>query len=119
MIDHLSRVFDRITRAKGDRSQQIAALLHNTLSSGRCTKKDLMDARVPSDALALIEVLTHTPEQSHFQHLETIRLNQRALALKMAILEETLVTDQLILQQNREVYEACQKAEVAMEMMLD
>lgn len=117
MLDHLTRVFARVLRAKGDRAQQIAALLYNALSLGSVTAEDLLSAKVPPDAVSLIEVLTRKSEQTHMQYLEGIKRNQRALLLKMAVLEETLVTDQLALQQSREFYEATQMAEVAMELM--
>ena len=117
MINHVSRVFARVLRAKGDRAQQIAALLYNAMSLGGISQEELLAARVPADAVGLIGVLTHRPEQTHMQYLDGIKRNQRALLLKMAVLEETLVTDQLALQQSRELFDATQRAEVAMEMM--
>ena len=89
-IDHLAGVFIRTMRAQGDRSQQIAALLHEAIESGKASAEDLLAAGVPQASVVLVKILTRDPSQDYMQYLATVKAVPRAALVKVADLDDMM-----------------------------
>ena len=87
-IEHLSRVFARTVALGGDRTQQIAALLHDSIEDKRALAGDLLHFGVPQEAVDLVLVLTHQAGESYEAYLGRVSLDSRALLVKRADLDD-------------------------------
>lgn len=87
-IEHLTRVMLRVQAAGGDLFQQIASLLHDSIEDGKASAEQLAWLGVPDAALALIVVLTKRRGQGYEDYLAGVKINQKALVVKIADLED-------------------------------
>ncbi|MDL5034274.1 HD domain-containing protein [Pelomonas sp. APW6] len=96
-IEHLSRVFLRVMHAGGDRDQQIAALLHDTIEDGKASAESLAAAGVPKGAIVLTQVLTRPAGQDYMAYLREVLKEPRAVPVKLADLDDNSDPDRLAL----------------------
>ncbi|MFC7462283.1 HD domain-containing protein [Hydrogenophaga defluvii] len=89
-IDHLAGVFIRTMRAQGDRSQQIAALLHEAIENGKASAEDLLAAGVPQASVDLVKILTRDPSQDYMHYLAAVKAVPRAALVKVADLDDMM-----------------------------
>lgn len=94
-IEHLSRVFLRVLELDGDRSQQIAALLHDSIEDQSMTWGGLIKAGVPDEAAELVVNLSRKPRQDYLDYIRQIR--GKAVMVKLADLEDNLDPQRLML----------------------
>lgn len=87
-IEHLSRVFLRVLERGGDRDQQIAALLHDSIEDGKATRESLLEAGVPPEAVALIEVLSKPELMPYQDYVRSVLRVPRAVLVKRADLDD-------------------------------
>ena len=87
-IEHLTRVLLRVQMDGGDRFQQIAALLHDSIEDEKTTADELLALGVPSEAVVLVQALTKRDEQSYEDYLRGLVGRYRVLTVKMADLDD-------------------------------
>ena len=83
-IEHLTRVLLRVQMDGGDRFQQIAALLHDSIEDEKTTAEELLALGVPSEAVVLVQALTKREEQSYEDYLRGLIGRYRVVTVKMA-----------------------------------
>lgn len=89
-IEHLAGVFMRTMRARGDRSQQIAALLHDALEDKKTTAEALLAAGVPAASVELVKIITRQPKQDYMEYLAVVKAEPRAALVKLADLSDNM-----------------------------
>lgn len=94
-IEHLSRVFLRVYELGGDRDQQIAALLHDSVEDGKATADGLLEAGVPHAAVGLVLVLTKDERQSYADYVRGVKAHEKAVLVKRCDLEDNSDPDRL------------------------
>lgn len=94
-IEHLSRVFLRVLELDGDRSQQIAALLHDSIEDQHVTWGGLIKAGVPDDAAQLVVNLSRARGENYLDYIRQIKGD--AVMVKLADLEDNLDPQRLLL----------------------
>ena len=87
-IEHLTRVLLRVQMDGGDRFQQIAALLHDSIEDEKTTADELLALGVPSEAVVLVQALTKREEQSYEDYLRGLIGRYRVVTVKMADLDD-------------------------------
>ena len=87
-IEHLTRVMLRVQMDGGDRFQQIAALLHDSIEDEKTTADELLALGVPSEAVVLVQALTKREEQSYEDYLRGLIGRYRVVTVKMADLDD-------------------------------
>jgi len=87
-IEHLCRVFLRVADRGGDRDQQIAALLHDSIEDKRATARKLLDEGVPVGAVRLIETLSRGEGVPYFEYVAAVSQDPRASLVKEADLDD-------------------------------
>jgi len=87
-IEHLSRVFLRVCELGGDRDQQIAALLHDSVEDGKATADSLVIAGVPPTAVGLVLVLTKDERRSYADYVRGVKVHEKAVLVKRCDLED-------------------------------
>lgn len=94
-IEHLSRVFICVLEHRGDRDQQIAALLHDAIEDGHATEDSLLEMGVPRTAVELIAVLTRRQGQSYSDYIRGVLARDRAVLVKRCDLADNLDEERL------------------------
>ena len=87
-IEHLTRVLLRVQMDGGDRFQQIAALLHDSIEDEKTTADELLALGVPSEAVVLVQALTKRKDQTYEDYLRGLSGRYRVLLVKMADLDD-------------------------------
>ena len=87
-IEHLSRVFLRVCERGGNRDQQIAALLHDSLEDGKATAQGLLQAGVPYASVVLVQALTKEKQQSYEDYVLSVKAHERAVLVKCCDLDD-------------------------------
>jgi len=87
-IEHLSRVCRRVCELGGDRDQQIAALLHDSVEDGKATADSLVIAGVPPTAVGLVLVLTKDERRSYADYVRGVKVHEKAVLVKRCDLED-------------------------------
>ena len=101
-IEHLTRVLLRVQMDGGDRFQQIAALLHDSIEDEKTTADELLALGVPSEAVVLVQALTKRDEQSYEDYLRGLIGLDRVLTVKMADLDDNSDPERLELLPERQ-----------------
>ena len=101
-IEHLTRVLLRVQMDGGDRFQQIAALLHDSIEDEKTTADELLALGVPSEAVVLVQALTKRDEQSYEDYLRGLIGRDRVLTVKMADLDDNSDPERLELLPERQ-----------------
>ena len=101
-IEHLTRVLLRVQMDGGDRFQQIAALLHDSIEDEKTTADELLALGVPSEAVVLVQALTKREEQSYEDYLRGLVGRYRVLTVKMADLDDNSDPERLELLPERQ-----------------
>ena len=101
-IEHLTRVMLRVQMDGGDRFQQIAALLHDSIEDEKTTADELLALGVPSEAVVLVQALTKRDEQSYEDYLRGLIGLDRVLTVKMADLDDNSDPERLELLPERQ-----------------
>ena len=101
-IEHLTRVLLRVQMDGGDRFQQIAALLHDSIEDEKTTADELLALGVPSEAVVLVQALTKREEQSYEDYLRGLSGSCRVLPVKMADLDDNTDPERLELLPERQ-----------------
>lgn len=101
-IEHLTRVLLRVQMDGGDRFQQIAALLHDSIEDEKTTADELLALGVPSEAVVLVQALTKRDEQSYEDYLRGLVGRYRVLTVKMADLDDNSDPERLELLPERQ-----------------
>lgn len=96
-IEHLSRVFLRVCDLGGDRDQQIASLLHDSVEDGKATAESLLEAGVPPAAVSLVLTLTKEGHQSYADYVRGVKANVRAALVKRCDLDDNADPQRLAL----------------------
>jgi (p)ppGpp synthase/HD superfamily hydrolase len=96
-IEHLSRVFLRVCELNGDRDQQIAALLHDSVEDGRATTDSLLQAGVPASAISLVQTLTKEEHQSYSDYVLGVKAHNKAILVKRCDLADNADPERLAL----------------------
>ncbi|MDN4066173.1 HD domain-containing protein, partial [Ralstonia solanacearum] len=96
-IEHLSRVFLRVSERGGDRDQQIAALLHDVIEDERATADQLLQAGVPGAAVDLVLILTKVETQSYPEYVAGVKAHAKAVLVKRCDLEDNSDPERLAL----------------------
>lgn len=86
----------------GDRFQQIAALLHDSIEDEKTTADELLALGVPSEAVVLVQALTKRDEQSYEDYLRGLIGLDRVLTVKMADLDDNSDPERLELLPERQ-----------------
>lgn len=82
ILGHLVRVLLRVQAAGGDLNQQIAALLHDAIESGRTTSLELIAEGVPPAAVDLVFQLSRPAGLNYFGYIEEVACKPRAALIK-------------------------------------
>ena len=101
-IEHLTRVLLRVQMDGGDRFQQIAALLHDSIEDEKTTADELLALGVPSEAVVLVQALTKREEQSYEDYLRGLIGRYRVVTVKMADLDDNSDPERLELLPERQ-----------------
>ena len=101
-IEHLTRVLLRVQMDGGDRFQQIAALLHDSIEDEKTTADKLLALGVPSEAVVLVQALTKREEQSYEDYLRGLIGRYRVVTVKMADLDDNSDPERLELLPERQ-----------------
>ena len=101
-IEHLTRVMLRVQMDGGDRFQQIAALLHDSIEDEKTTADELLALGVPSEAVVLVQALTKRDEQSYEDYLRGLIGRYRVVTVKMADLDDNSDPERLELLPERQ-----------------
>ena len=101
-IEHLTRVLLRVQMDGGDRFQQIAALLHDSIEDEKTTADELLALGVPSEAVGLVQALTKREEQSYEDYLRGLIGRYRVVTVKMADLDDNSDPERLELLPERQ-----------------
>ena len=101
-IEHLTRVMLRVQMDGGDRFQQIAALLHDSIEDEKTTADELLALGVPSEAVVLVQALTKREEQSYEDYLRGLIGRYRVVTVKMADLDDNSDPERLELLPERQ-----------------
>ena len=101
-IEHLTRVLLRVQMDGGDRFQQIAALLHDSIEDEKTTADELRALGVPSEAVVLVQALTKREEQSYEDYLRGLIGRYRLVTVKMADLDDNSDPERLELLPERQ-----------------
>ena len=101
-IEHLTRVLLRVQMDGGDRFQQIAALLHDSIEDEKTTADELLALGVPSEAVVLVQALTKRDEQSYEDYLRGLIGRYRVVTVKMADLDDNSDPERLELLPERQ-----------------
>ena len=101
-IEHLTRVMLRVQMDGGDRFQQIAALLHDSIEDEKTTADELRALGVPSEAVVLVQALTKREEQSYEDYLRGLIGRYRVVTVKMADLDDNSDPERLELLPERQ-----------------
>ena len=101
-IEHLTRVLLRVQMDGGDRFQQIAALLHDSIEDEKTTADELLALGVPSEAVVLVQALTKREEQSYEDYLRGLIGRYRVGTVKMAALDDNSDPERLELLPERQ-----------------
>ena len=101
-IEHLTRVMLRVQMDGGDRFQQIAALLHDSIEDEKTTADELLALGVPSEAVVLGQALTKREEQSYEDYLRGLIGRYRVVTVKMADLDDNSDPERLELLPERQ-----------------
>ena len=94
-IEHLTRVLLRVQMDGGDRFQQIAALLHDSIEDEKTTADELLALGVPSEAVVLVQTLAKRKDQSYEDYLRGLSGSCRVLPVKMADLDDNTDPERL------------------------
>ena len=87
-IEHLTRVFLRVVDAGGDRDQQIAALLHDSIEDGHTSIHALDADGVPPLAVSIITALTRGSSEPYSDYIRRVRGRHDAALVKLADLAD-------------------------------
>jgi len=87
-IEHLTRVFLRVQTAGGDLFQQMAALLHDAVEDRKASPEQLLWLGVPTEVVETVKVLSKDETQTYDEYLAVVKSAPRALAVKLADLED-------------------------------
>ena len=101
-IEHLTRVLLRVQMDGGDRFQQIAALLHDSIEDEKTTADELLALGVPSEAVVLVQALTKREDQSYEDYLRGLIGRYRVVTVKMADLDDNSDPERLELLPERQ-----------------
>ena len=101
-IEHLTRVMLRVQMDGGDRFQQIAALLHDSIEDEKTTADELLALGVPSEAVVLVQALTKREEQSYEDYLRGLIGRYRVVTVKVADLDDNSDPERLELLPERQ-----------------
>ena len=101
-IEHLTRVMLRVQMDGGDRFQQIAALLHDSIEDEKTTADELLALGVPSEAVVLVQTLAKRKDQSYEDYLRGLSGSCRVLPVKMADLDDNSDPERLELLPERQ-----------------
>ena len=101
-IEHLTRVLLRVQMDGGDRFQQIAALLHDSIEDEKTTAEELLALGVPSEAVVLVQTLAKRKDQSYEDYLRGLSGSCRVLPVKMADLDDNSDPERLELLPERQ-----------------
>ena len=101
-IEHLTRVMLRVQMDGGDRFQQIAGLLHDSIEDEKTTADELLALGVPSEAVVLVQALTKREEQSYEDYLRGLIGRYRVVTVKMADLDDNSDPERLELLPERQ-----------------
>lgn len=94
-IEHLTRVFLKVLAAGGDRHQQIAALLHDSIEDGRATSSSLAAAGVPANSIFLVLALTRQKGEPYMQYVRRVKQTDGAPLVKRSDLEDNSSPERL------------------------
>ena len=86
----------------GDRFQQIAALLHDSIEDEKTTAEELLALGVPSEAVVLVQTLAKRKDQSYEDYLRGLSGSCRVLPVKMADLDDNSDPERLELLPERQ-----------------
>lgn len=101
-IEHLTRVMLTVQMDGGDRFQQIAALLHDSIEDEKTTADELLALGVPSEAVVLVQALTKREDQSYEDYLRGLIGRYRVVTVKMADLDDNSDPERLELLPERQ-----------------
>lgn len=101
-IEHLTRVMLTVQMDGGDRFQQIAALLHDSIEDEKTTAEELLALGVPSEAVVLVQTLAKRKDQSYEDYLRGLSGSCRVLPVKMADLDDNSDPERLELLPERQ-----------------
>jgi (p)ppGpp synthase/HD superfamily hydrolase len=63
---------------------QAAAVLHDVLEDTDWTSSDLVSRGMPDRVVELVEILTHTGDESYFDYIRRVKRDPEAVAIKRA-----------------------------------
>lgn len=96
-IEHLVRVFIGVLERGGDRDQQLASLLHDSIEDGHATADSLLEEGVPRRAVGMVLILSKPEGMPYEEYVAIVKQHPDVLPIKEEDLKDNSDEDRLSL----------------------